>query len=169
MPDLDAVRRFAGAEGSGENPALQMCLSAATAWFEGAGVPPETEGDDYDFWVANLAAWMYDNRGNADMNAAIPPYIETCVHQLRYVATKQLNLSLRAKLAELGESADAETLAAINRALKSLDNDVKAECLRALTAEEDTDEDPTGAAAAGTETAGTETGAAGGSQEAGDG
>ncbi len=83
MPTLDAVRRFAGAEGTGEDPALEMCLKAAVAWYEGAGVPPETEGDDYDFWVSNLAAWMYDNRGNADANAAIPVYIVVSVHQLR--------------------------------------------------------------------------------------
>ena len=84
---MDAVRRFAGADGSGEDPALEMCLKAAVAWYDGAGVPPETEGDDYDFWVANLAAWMYDNRGNADGNAVIPPYIVTSVHQLRYKAS----------------------------------------------------------------------------------
>lgn len=82
MPDLDMVRRFAGAEGDEEDPALEMCLKAAIAWYEGAGVPYST-GDDYEFWVANLAAWMYDNRGNADAGAAIPAYIVTSVHQLR--------------------------------------------------------------------------------------
>ena len=89
MPDLDMVRRFAGADGSGEDPALEMCLRAAAEWYEGAGVPQGTSGSDYDFWVANLAAWMYDNRGNADANAAIPPYIVTSVHQLRYKAKMQ--------------------------------------------------------------------------------
>ena len=82
MPDLDAVRRFAGAEGSGEDPVLEMCLKAAIAWYEGAGVPYAT-GDDYEYWVANLAAWFYDNRGNADANANIPGYILASVHQLR--------------------------------------------------------------------------------------
>ena len=37
----------------------------------------------YRFWVANLAAWMYDNRGNAEAQAAIPAYILSSVHQLR--------------------------------------------------------------------------------------
>ena len=91
MPDLDAVRRFAGADGTEEDTALEMCLNAAVAWYAGAGVPRGTVGDDYDFWVANLAAWMYDNRGNADANAAIPPYIVTSVHQLRYLASLQAN------------------------------------------------------------------------------
>lgn len=86
MPSLDAVRRFAGADGVEEDTALEMCLKAAVAWYEAAGVPAYTNGDSYDFWVANLAAWMYDNRGNADANAAIPTYIETSVHQLRAAA-----------------------------------------------------------------------------------
>lgn len=83
MPDIEAVRRFAGADGAGPDPALEMCLQAAVRWYEGAGVPADLQGADYDFWVANLAAWMYDNRGNADAQAAIPAYIVTSVHQLR--------------------------------------------------------------------------------------
>lgn len=83
MPNLDAVRRFAGAEGEEEDAALEMCLKAAVAWYEAAGVSAYTDSDSYDFWVANLAAWMYDNRGNADASAAIPAYIVTSVHQLR--------------------------------------------------------------------------------------
>lgn len=87
MPSLDAVRRFAGADGSEDDAqqtaALEMCLKAAVAWYEAAGVPAYTDRDDYDFWVANLAAWMYDNRGNADPNAAVPIYIVTSVHSLR--------------------------------------------------------------------------------------
>ena len=50
--------------------------------YERAGVP-KSGGDLYRFWVANLAAWFYDNRGNADPGAAIPVYIVTSVHQLR--------------------------------------------------------------------------------------
>lgn len=84
MVDLDAVRRFAGADPEGDDPALQMCLDAAVGWYEAAGVPEGSKPESlYDFWVANLAAWMYDNRGNADMAAAIPPYIVSSVHQLR--------------------------------------------------------------------------------------
>ena len=46
-------------------------------------MPADTGGDLYPFWVANLAAWMYDNRGNADAGANIPAYIVQSVHQLR--------------------------------------------------------------------------------------
>ena len=84
MTDLDTVRRFAGADPEGDDAVLQLCLYAAIDWYDAAGVPPGSQPEAmYDFWVANLAAWMYDNRGNADMNAAIPPYIVTSVHQLR--------------------------------------------------------------------------------------
>lgn len=81
--DLDLVRRFAGADPEEDSTILQMCRDAAVAWYAQAGVPSTTSGDLYDFWVANLASWMYDNRGNADANAAIPAYIVTSVHQLR--------------------------------------------------------------------------------------
>lgn len=83
MASLDLVRRFAGADPQAEDVVLEACLAAAVEWYEGAGVPRTTAGAQYDFWVANLAAWMYDNRGNADMNAAIPPYIVASVHQMR--------------------------------------------------------------------------------------
>lgn len=82
---LDMVRRFAGADPDEDAQVLEICLRAAVEWYAQAGVPANTTGYLYDFWVANLAAWMYDNRGNADMNAAIPPYIVTSVHQLRPV------------------------------------------------------------------------------------
>ena len=52
------------------------CLAAK------AGVPPQ-EGDLYDFWVCNLAAWFYDNRGAGGEDAKVPPYIVASVHQLR--------------------------------------------------------------------------------------
>lgn len=80
---MDMVRRFAGADPNAEDQVLEMCLEAAVAWYEGAGVPATTGGSLYTFWVANLAAWMYDNRGNADSNAEIPRYIVASVHQLR--------------------------------------------------------------------------------------
>lgn len=83
MANLDMVRRFAGADPDADTAVLQLCLNAATQWYAAAGVPPETTGELYDFWVANLAAWMYDNRGNADANAAVPLYIVSSVHQLR--------------------------------------------------------------------------------------
>ncbi len=81
---MDMVRRFAGADPAAEDTVLQMCYRAAVAWYREAGVP-ENAGDElYLFWVCNLAAWMYDNRGNADANAAVPIYIVTSVHQLRH-------------------------------------------------------------------------------------
>ena len=81
--DIDMVRRFAGADPE-ENPqVLETCVRAAVEWYVQAGVPANTSGYLYDFWVANLAAWMYDNRGNADANTAIPAYIVSSVHQLR--------------------------------------------------------------------------------------
>lgn len=80
--DMDMVRRFAGAPDADQD-LLAFHVAAATEWYERAGVPAETEGDLYAFWVANLAAWFYDNRGNADGNANIPGYIVQSVHQLR--------------------------------------------------------------------------------------
>jgi hypothetical protein len=77
------VRRFAGADPATEDAVLEMCYSAAVAWFEEAGVPTNPTNDLWKFWVCNLAAWMYDNRGNAEASAAIPIYIVTSVHQLR--------------------------------------------------------------------------------------
>lgn len=83
---MDKVRRFAGADPEAEDTVLEMCYRAAVAWYEGAGVPENPENQLWLFWVCNLAAWMYDNRGNADANAAIPIYIVTSVHQLRAAA-----------------------------------------------------------------------------------
>ena len=82
MVDVDYIRRFAGADPE-DDALLESMRAAAVEWYEKAGVPRTTEGALYAFWVANLAAWMYDNRGNADAQAAIPAYIVTSVHQLR--------------------------------------------------------------------------------------
>ena len=81
--DLDMVRRFAGADPEEDPAVLQFALNAAVECYALADVPATTSGALYDFWVANLAAWMYDNRGNADALAAIPAYIVASVHQLR--------------------------------------------------------------------------------------
>lgn len=81
---VESVRRFAGAD-EADDGVIWLCLQAATAWYEQAGVSADTHSPLYDFWVANLAAWMFDNRGNADNQAAIPPYIVTSVHQLRAI------------------------------------------------------------------------------------
>lgn len=84
---MDMVRRFAGCDPTADDTVLQMCYRAAVAWYEAAGVPEDADNKLYLFWVCNLAAWMYDNRGNADPNAAIPVYIVTSVHALRKPAT----------------------------------------------------------------------------------
>ena len=80
---MDMVRRFAGADPAEEDTVLEMCYRAAVAWYKAAGVPENPNSELYRFWVCNLAAWMYDNRGNADANAAVPVYIVTSVHMLR--------------------------------------------------------------------------------------
>lgn len=80
---MEKVRRFAGADPATPDAVLEMCYRAAVAWYEAAGVPEDPESDLWLFWVCNLAAWMYDNRGNADPGAAVPAYIVTSVHQLR--------------------------------------------------------------------------------------
>ena len=80
---MDMVRRFAGADPAEDDAVLEMCYQAAVAWYEAAGISPGREDDLYRFWVCNLAAWMYDNRGSADASAAMPVYIVTSVHQLR--------------------------------------------------------------------------------------
>ncbi len=81
--DIDQVRRFAGADPDADASVLQSCADAAVAWYARAGVPETTEGSLYAMWVCNLAAWFYDNRGNADSEAHIPRYIVESVHQLR--------------------------------------------------------------------------------------
>lgn len=84
MATIDQVRRFAGADPEADDPVLAMCLTAAVEWYQAAGVPPGSEPASlYDLWVANLAAWFYDNRGTADKDAAIPAYIVASVHQMR--------------------------------------------------------------------------------------
>ena len=83
MVDLDYIRRFAGADPDEDGALLESLRDAAVEWYEKAGVPRTTVGALYDFWVANLAAWMYDNRGNADSQAQIPAFIVSSVHQLR--------------------------------------------------------------------------------------
>ena len=83
MVDLDYIRRFAGADPDEDGALLEAMRDAAVEWYENAGVPRTTEGALYDFWVANLAAWMYDNRGTADSQAQIPAFIVSSVHQLR--------------------------------------------------------------------------------------
>ena len=83
MADMDLVRRFAGADPDTDAAVLQLCVSAATEWYEKAGVPADTEGSLYEFWVANLAAWFFDNRGTDEAGAAVPAYIVASVHQLR--------------------------------------------------------------------------------------
>lgn len=86
MPDLAMAQSFCGLDPGTDTTVLDMCLKAAVKWYEKAGVPVPADGentDDYDFWVCNLAAWMYDNRGATGDNAKVPPYILASLHQLR--------------------------------------------------------------------------------------
>lgn len=83
MPSMDMARRFAGADPEADAQVLGLCLAAAEQWYARAGVPAR-EGDElYDFWVCNLAAWFFDNRGAGGENANVPPFIVASVHQLR--------------------------------------------------------------------------------------
>ena len=84
---MDMVRRFAGADPAAEDTVLEMCYRAAVEWYKAAGVAENPQDELWLFWVCNLAAWMYDNRGNADANTAVPIYIVTSVHQLRKAET----------------------------------------------------------------------------------
>ena len=79
---MGMVRRFAGADPAAEDTVLEMCYRAAVEWYRGAGVEP-SNSELYTFWVCNLAAGMYDNRGNAEAGAAVPVYIVSSVHMLR--------------------------------------------------------------------------------------
>ena len=83
MVDVEYVARIAGADPEEDAELLEAMRDAAVEWYRNAGVPETTEGPLYRFWVANLAAWLYDNRGNADAQASIPVYILSSVHQLR--------------------------------------------------------------------------------------
>ena len=62
MPSMDMLRRFVGEDPEADTQVLELCLNAAQQWYEKAGVPAQ-ETDLYRFWVCNLAAWYYDNRG----------------------------------------------------------------------------------------------------------
>ena len=89
MPDMDMVRRFAGCDDDADSAVLEACVNAAEAWYAAAGVPkPAAPNSLYDFWVANLAAWMYDMRGAGGDSKTMPPYIITSVHQLRPTRAK---------------------------------------------------------------------------------
>ena len=80
---IDMVRRFAGADPAAEDTVLEMCYRAAVEWYKAAGVNENPDNDLWVYWVCNLAAWMYDNRGNAEAGAAVPVYIVSSVHMLR--------------------------------------------------------------------------------------
>lgn len=83
MPSMDMARRFAGADPESDAEVLGLCLSAAQEWYARAGVPARENDELYDFWVCNLAAWFFDNRGAGGEDANVPPFIVASVHQLR--------------------------------------------------------------------------------------
>lgn len=86
MANIADVRRFAGADPAADDGVLDQCYAAAVAWYRLAGITAENARDPeaYDFWIANLAAWYYDNRGGG---TDVPPYITASVHQLRPART----------------------------------------------------------------------------------
>ena len=84
MVSLEYVARVAGADPVADAEVLTGCRDAAVEWYAQSGVPADTEGALYTHWVANLAAWFFDNRGNPEANAQIPGYIVVSVHQLRH-------------------------------------------------------------------------------------
>lgn len=88
MPDMEAARRFCGVDPNDEEQMalLEVCRAAAEAWYAAAGVAARENDPLYDFWVCNLTAWFYDNRG-AD-NSLIPPSIIASLHQLRGVVSQ---------------------------------------------------------------------------------
>ena len=96
MPDIDMARRFAGADPESDEQVLELCLNAAQEWYVRAGVPARENDELYDFWVCNLAAWFFDNRGAGGENANVPPFVVASVHQLR-----------RRKSAESGGTAES--------------------------------------------------------------
>lgn len=81
--DMNELRRFVGLCDDGQDALLSMCLDAAKDWYMGAGVPDLGDDKLYTFWVYNLTAWFFDNRGATGDDAHIPPGIVTSVHQLR--------------------------------------------------------------------------------------
>ena len=87
MADLEMIRRFAGADPDADTSVLEMCYQAAVDWYAKAGVPETTAGQMYQFWLCNLAAWFYDNRGADDR--LIPQNIVNSVHQLRPVSAER--------------------------------------------------------------------------------
>lgn len=83
MLSIDDVARFAGGDPESDALVLDMCMRAAVAWYEKAGIPAHDGDDLYDFWICNLTSWFYDNRGAGGEEAEVPPYIVHSVHQLR--------------------------------------------------------------------------------------
>ena len=75
MPSMDMARRFAGADPESDAQVLGLCLNAAQEWYARAGVPARENDERYDFWVCNLAAWFFDNRGAGGEDANVPPFI----------------------------------------------------------------------------------------------
>lgn len=83
---IESLRRFAGADPEEDDSVLTACLEAAMEWYAGAGVPQDTTGALYDFYVQNLAAYFYDSRGTAEPGAHIPDEFTSSLHMLRAAA-----------------------------------------------------------------------------------
>lgn len=80
MPSIDEIARFCGADADADGAVLQACYDTAIDWYAKAGVPEDTEGEQYQFWLLFLCSWLFDNRGG---DKPIPQIVVTSVHQLR--------------------------------------------------------------------------------------
>lgn len=86
MADITNLARYAVLDPEADQTILSICLDAAKAWFENAGVPEPTEANKlYDIGVYMLATHYHDNRGvladgRTDM---VPMGVLSIMHQLR--------------------------------------------------------------------------------------
>lgn len=64
MVSLNGLKKYAVSFGETSDDELQLCLDAAAAWCENAGVSaPETENRLYELLVYRLATFYHDHRG----------------------------------------------------------------------------------------------------------
>ena len=85
MADITNLARYAVLDPDADKTILEICLAAAKAWFENAGVPELTDNKLYDIGVYMLATHYHDNRGvlangKSDM---VPMGVLSIMHQLR--------------------------------------------------------------------------------------
>jgi uncharacterized phage protein (predicted DNA packaging) len=86
------LSEFGIIDGDANEPVLQTILTAAKAYFEGAGVPEPVETDadyaqrapTYELGVYQLATYWYDNRTGASADGnEVPLSVRGIINQLR--------------------------------------------------------------------------------------